>query len=66
MYPNGVGNATGNSLSLYLLSDQSNDKGYVEAKLRVIDQIQSNNFEKKGLISTLSTTTTNLKLINYN
>ncbi|KAG7588339.1 TRAF-like [Arabidopsis suecica] len=46
LYPNGVGNATGNSLSLYLLS-ASNEKGYVEAKLRVIDQIQSNHFEKK-------------------
>ncbi|KAG7649951.1 putative ubiquitinyl hydrolase 1 [Arabidopsis thaliana] len=47
VYPNGVGNATGNSLSLYLLSDQSTDKGYLEAKLQITDQIQSNHFVKK-------------------
>ncbi|CAH8256549.1 unnamed protein product [Arabidopsis lyrata] len=46
LYPNGVGNATGNSLSLYLLNE-SNDKGYVEAKLQIIDQNQSNHFVKK-------------------
>lgn len=51
MYPNGVGHATGNSLSLFLLS-ASNEKGYVKAKLRVIDQIRSNHLEKQGLIST--------------
>ncbi|KAH0920064.1 hypothetical protein HID58_027724 [Brassica napus] len=46
VYPNGVGHATGNSLSLFLLS-ASNEKGYVKAKLRVIDQIRSNNLEKQ-------------------
>ncbi|EFH64505.1 hypothetical protein ARALYDRAFT_893708 [Arabidopsis lyrata subsp. lyrata] len=49
VYPNGVGNATGNSLSLYLLNE-SNDKGYVEAKLQIIDQNQSNHFVKKRFI----------------
>ncbi|KAF8053894.1 hypothetical protein N665_1364s0003 [Sinapis alba] len=46
LYPNGVGSAMGNSLSLYLLS-ASNEKGYVKAKFRVIDQIRSNNVEKQ-------------------
>ncbi|KFK22919.1 hypothetical protein AALP_AAs59889U000100, partial [Arabis alpina] len=35
VYPNGAGSATGNSLSLYLLS-ASSENGYVQAKLRVI------------------------------
>ena len=47
VYPNGVGSATGNSLSLYLLS-ASNQKGYVKAKFRVINQTPSNNVEKQG------------------
>ncbi|CAA7043152.1 unnamed protein product [Microthlaspi erraticum] len=46
VYPNGVGHATGNSLSLFLLS-ASNEKGYVKAKLRVIDQIRSTHVEKQ-------------------
>ncbi|KAF8053893.1 hypothetical protein N665_1364s0002 [Sinapis alba] len=46
VYPNGVGSATGNSLSLYLLS-ASNQKGYVKAKFRVINQTPSNNVEKQ-------------------
>ncbi|KFK41804.1 hypothetical protein AALP_AA2G174100 [Arabis alpina] len=46
VYPNGVGSAMGNSLSLFLLS-ASNEKGYVQAKLRIIDQIRSNHFEKQ-------------------
>ncbi|CAA7022548.1 unnamed protein product [Microthlaspi erraticum] len=46
VYPNGVGAATGNSLSLYLLS-ASNEKGYVKAKLRVIDQKGSSHVEKQ-------------------
>ncbi|KAJ4884466.1 TRAF-like family protein [Raphanus sativus] len=46
VYPNGVGSATGSSLSLYLLS-ASNENGYVKAKLRVIDQKGSNNVEKQ-------------------
>ncbi|CAH8390387.1 unnamed protein product [Eruca vesicaria subsp. sativa] len=46
VYPNGVGSATGNSLSLYLLS-ASNQKGYVKAKFRVINQTPANNVEKQ-------------------
>ncbi|CAH8390384.1 unnamed protein product [Eruca vesicaria subsp. sativa] len=46
VYPHGVGSATGNSLSLYLLS-ASNEKGYVKAKFRVINQTPSNNVEKQ-------------------
>ncbi|CAH8258060.1 unnamed protein product [Arabidopsis lyrata] len=46
VYPNGVGSGTDNSLSLFLLS-ASNEKGYVEAKLRVIDQSRSNHVEKQ-------------------
>lgn len=37
VYPNGVGSAKGNSLSLFLLS-ASNENGYVKAKLRVLKQ----------------------------
>ncbi|KFK41795.1 hypothetical protein AALP_AA2G173100 [Arabis alpina] len=44
VYPNGVGYATGNSLSLYLLS-ASGENGYVQAKLRVIG---TTNVEKQG------------------
>lgn len=47
VYPNGVGSATGNSLSVFLLSE-SNENGYVKAKLRVIDQIRSKHVEKQG------------------
>lgn len=57
VYPNGVGHATGNSLSLFLLS-ASNEKGYVKAKLRVIDQIRSTHVEKQGLISLFSASST--------
>ncbi|ESQ27728.1 hypothetical protein EUTSA_v10018662mg [Eutrema salsugineum] len=46
VYPNGVGPATGNSLSLFLLS-ASNENGYVKAKLRVLDQIRSTHVEKQ-------------------
>jgi hypothetical protein len=46
VYPNGYGVGTDNSLSLYLLSE-SNEKGYVRAKLRVLNQIPSNNVEKQ-------------------
>ncbi|CAN7052989.1 unnamed protein product [Brassica rapa subsp. trilocularis] len=46
VYPNGAGSATGNSLSLYLLS-ASNEKGYVKAKFRVINQTPSKNVEKQ-------------------
>ncbi|CAH8390392.1 unnamed protein product [Eruca vesicaria subsp. sativa] len=46
VYPNGVGSATGKSLSLYLLS-ASNENGYVKAKLRIIDQTGSNNVDKQ-------------------
>ncbi|KAL1214463.1 Ubiquitin C-terminal hydrolase 12 [Cardamine amara subsp. amara] len=45
VYPNGDGYGKGNSLSLYLLS-ASNEKAYVRAKLRVLDQIRSNHVEK--------------------
>ncbi|KAH0910893.1 hypothetical protein HID58_034214 [Brassica napus] len=45
VYPNGDGYGKGNSLSLYLLSE-SNEKAYVRAKLRVLDQINSNHVEK--------------------
>ena len=47
MYPNGDGSGKGNSLSLYLLSE-SNEKVYVRAKLRVLDQVKSNHAEKLG------------------
>ncbi|CAN8320075.1 unnamed protein product [Cochlearia groenlandica] len=46
VYPNGAGSAVGNSLSFYLLS-ASNEKGYVVAKLRVINQKGSNHVEKQ-------------------
>ncbi|KAG2322506.1 hypothetical protein Bca52824_015719 [Brassica carinata] len=46
VYPNGVGSATGNSLSLYLLS-ASSEKGYVKANFRVINQTPSNNVVKQ-------------------
>ncbi|KAJ4884467.1 TRAF-like family protein [Raphanus sativus] len=46
VYLNGVGTGTGNSLSLFLLS-ASNERGYVKAKLRVIDQIRSQHEEKQ-------------------
>ncbi|KAF8092764.1 hypothetical protein N665_0401s0011 [Sinapis alba] len=45
VYPNGDGDGKGDSLSLYLLSE-SNEKAYVRAKLRVLDQIKSNHAEK--------------------
>ena len=47
MYPNGYGIGTGNSLSLYLLSE-SNGNDYVRAKLRVLNQYSSNHVEKQG------------------
>lgn len=47
MYPNGAGHATGNNLSLYLLS-ASNETQYVQAKLRVLDQIRFTHLEKQG------------------
>ncbi|CAH2067098.1 unnamed protein product [Thlaspi arvense] len=46
VYPNGAGPATGNSLSLFLLS-ASNEKEYVKAKFRVLNQNQTNNVEKQ-------------------
>ncbi|VVB04647.1 unnamed protein product [Arabis nemorensis] len=46
VYPNGDGVGVGNSLSLYLLSE-SNEKDYVRAKLRVLNQVPSNNVEKQ-------------------
>ncbi|ESQ27823.1 hypothetical protein EUTSA_v10018700mg [Eutrema salsugineum] len=46
VYPNGVGSATGNSLSLFLLS-ASNETDYVRAKLRVLDQIRFTHLEKQ-------------------
>ncbi|OAP10246.1 hypothetical protein AXX17_AT2G17720 [Arabidopsis thaliana] len=45
VYPNGDGFGKGNSSSVYLLSE-SNEKAYVRAKLRVLDQIRSNHVEK--------------------
>ncbi|CAH8267606.1 unnamed protein product [Arabidopsis lyrata] len=45
VYPNGDGVGTDNSLSLYLLSE-SNEKNYVRATLRVLNQIGSDNVEK--------------------
>ncbi|ESQ37383.1 hypothetical protein EUTSA_v10002837mg, partial [Eutrema salsugineum] len=47
VYPNGNGVGMGNSLSLYLMSE-SNEKDYVRAKLRVLNQITSNHVEKLG------------------
>lgn len=47
VYPNGDGVGMDNSLSLYLLSE-SNEKDYVRAKLRVLNQIRSNQVEKQG------------------
>jgi len=47
VYPNGDGFVKGNSSSVYLLSE-SNEKAYVRAKLRVLDQIRSNHVEKLG------------------
>ncbi|WZY98905.1 hypothetical protein YC2023_071234 [Brassica napus] len=46
VYPNGYGIGTGNSLSLYLLSE-SNGNDYVRAKLRVLNQYSSNHVEKQ-------------------
>ncbi|KAJ0255712.1 MATH/TRAF domain-containing protein [Hirschfeldia incana] len=46
VYPNGVGPATGNALSLFLLS-ASNVTDFVQAKLRVLDQIRLTHFEKQ-------------------
>ncbi|AEE78126.1 putative protein [Arabidopsis thaliana] len=45
VYPNGDGVGKDNSLSLYLLSE-SNEKNYVRATLRVLNQIGSDNVEK--------------------
>ncbi|CAN8274797.1 unnamed protein product [Cochlearia groenlandica] len=45
VYPKGNGDGTGNSLSIYLLSESS-EKQYVRAKLRVLNQIPSNQVEK--------------------
>lgn len=47
VYPNGDGGGADNSLSLYLLSE-SNEKNYVRATLRVLNQIGSDNVEKQG------------------
>jgi len=47
VYPNGDGVGKDNSLSLYLLSE-SNEKNYVRATLRVLNQIGSDNVEKPG------------------
>lgn len=47
VYPNRDGVGTGSFLSLYLLSE-SNEKDYVRAKLRVLNQIGSNHVEKQG------------------
>nr|VDC97032.1 unnamed protein product [Brassica oleracea] len=46
VYPNGYGIGTGNSLSLYLLSE-SNGNDYVRAKLQVLNQYSSNHVEKQ-------------------
>jgi len=46
VYPNGYGVGTDNSLSLYLLSE-TNEKDYVRATLRVLNQIPSHNVEKQ-------------------
>ncbi|CAL9247472.1 unnamed protein product [Arabidopsis halleri] len=46
VYPNGDGDGADNSLSLYLLSE-SNEKNYVRATLRVLNQIGSDNVEKQ-------------------
>uniref|UniRef100_A0A1J3F3F3 Ubiquitin carboxyl-terminal hydrolase 12 n=1 Tax=Noccaea caerulescens TaxID=107243 RepID=A0A1J3F3F3_NOCCA len=46
VYPYGYGVGTDNSLSLYLLSE-TNEKDYVRATLRVLNQIPSNNVEKQ-------------------
>lgn len=50
MYPNGDGDGQGNSVSLYLIPADiiPYDRIYLRAKLRILNQKDSKNFEKPG------------------